>query len=228
MAAFSRWTKGIVICGGVLAAALVAVAAFTGDYGGDSELARIRNLQDSRDIAGLESVARTADTRVARKAVAAMGRLDAPAVAPLVKLVQSDQRPEIRAKAAITLNQVISKGVIEQKDAQQALVDAAKSDSDPNVRAAALTTLGHTRAFEAMPTVLDGLEDDDVNVRRAAYQSVYKILRVRFLYRADDPPEKRQQVVKMIRGMWSDPGARKRVEEYYKGRFKEIYKKHAR
>ncbi len=228
MVRFNRPSKIILAVAGVLIVAAVGALLLTRqDSELSPEMARIAQLQKARDVAGLTEMAKRSNTDVARKAVAALGPLGQSATGALI-VTMKDPRPKVRSKAAITLNQTISKGVIDQKDAQQALVQAAKSDPDPEVRASALTTLGHTRAYEAFETVLDGMEDTDVGVRDAGYQAMYKILRIGFRYKADDPEPARRKVVQQIRSLWKDPGARQRVEEYYQGRFKKIYEKFAR
>jgi len=225
---FSLGGKIFVACATVLIACSAVVLVFTSEDEESGDLARIRKCQEAGDIDGLSTIARAPNPAIARRAVAAMGPLGEKARTTLVRIMQKDARPEVRSKAAITINQVISKGVIEQKDAQHALVTAAESDPSPVVRASAITTLGHSRAYETMDTIIGRLEDNEETVRRASIQSVYKILRVRFFYRPDDPPAKRQEAIKGIQAFWQVPGNRLRVEQYYKGRFKRIYERFAR
>ncbi|MCE5326895.1 MAG: HEAT repeat domain-containing protein [Planctomycetaceae bacterium] len=228
-ARFSKWSIAILVIAGVLiaSAAVTLVLTWQGDQDPNPEIARIQHLQKAGDVPGLVEMSRKQDTVIARKAIGALGPLGEKATPSLIAAMK-DARPTVRSKAAVTLNQTISKGVIEQKDAQQALVNAAKNDPDEGVRSSALTTLGHSRAYETMDTILDGMDDPSPAVREAAYQAMRKVLGMDFPYKADDPEPKRRQDVNMIRAAWRDPGFRGRVEEYYNGRFNRIYKRYAR
>ncbi|MEN6506230.1 MAG: HEAT repeat domain-containing protein [Planctomycetaceae bacterium] len=228
-ARFSTWSIVTLIIAGVLIAGALVTLAMTwqNDQDANPDLARIRQLQQSGDVGGLVEMTRKQDTDIARKAVGALGPLGEKATPALI-VAMKDSRPMVRSKAAVTLNQTISKGVIEQKDAQQALVEAAKTDPDEGVRSSAITTLGHARAYETMDTILDGMEDASPAVREAAHQAMRKVLGLDYPFKADDPEPKRRQMVQMIRSAWKQPGFRERIEEYYQGRFKRIYKRFAR
>jgi HEAT repeat protein len=90
-------------------------------------------------------------------------------VPSLLKALKRDEAV-VRAGAAVALGRVRPKPV----DAIDALSPAMK-DADPNVRAAAIKCLGIVGREKAIPSLIMGLQDRDVQVRRNAADALSKL-----------------------------------------------------
>ncbi len=89
----------------------------------------------------------------------------------------------------------------------QQLRAALSQDNPPQVRAAAAAAFAADpetalRDPQTMSALLAALEDPDPLVRGRAGAAVATILNADFYYRADDPPERRQQAIEKIRTHW--------------------------
>jgi HEAT repeat protein len=72
----------------------------------------------------------------------------------------------------------------------------------PDVRVAAAGACGERRLAELGPPLVDLLEDEDVDVRRAGIASLRKLANQFYGYRADDPPARRDAAVARWREHW--------------------------
>ena len=80
------------------------------------------------------------------------------------------------------------------------LTGVLDEDPSPAVRAAAARGLSRLRRREAIPDLLDALDDDDLQVRTWAITALNNTLRsTRFVYKADDPREVRLRNISIIR-----------------------------
>ena len=90
----------------------------------------------------------------------------------------------------------------EKKTPEEARGELAKSDAPPETRAEAAAQLGAMRDRQSVPQLIAALEDDDLHVRARANAAVIQILGADFMFRADDPPERRRQAVERIKKHW--------------------------
>jgi HEAT repeat protein len=70
------------------------------------------------------------------------------------------------------------------------------------VRAAAADALGAMGDSQSMPQLLAAMEDANAAVRGRAGVAVQRILGADFFFRANDPPEKREDTLQRIRNHW--------------------------
>jgi len=185
----------------LIGAALVVGAAVTWRLatGGD-------RYRRKGDVAALGREVSNSDLKVAQRAVDALGVVGPKAVSEIEKAM-GDDRPKVRAKAAIAL---ASAG---HRDRTALLAKAARDDPSADVRATAVSALGQVYAYNEMETLLAALEDGDVTVRRRAAEAICRITGVDFAFRADDPPEKRRKIIAIVRHLW--PKMEPRVRDYY-------------
>ena len=88
-----------------------------------------------------------------------------------------------------------------QRTPEEVRAELAGSDS-PEVRADSAGRLGAWHDRQSMPQLIAALDDDDLNVRARAGAAVIEILGADFLFRADDPPQRRRQAVERIKKHW--------------------------
>jgi len=80
------------------------------------------------------------------------------------------------------------------------LTSALAEDPAPVIRAAAARGLSRLKRREAIPQLLDALDDDDLHVRTWAITALNNTLHgVRFPYRADEPRERRLYNISIMR-----------------------------
>jgi len=160
------------------------------------EHARIEQLRQAKDLAGLGTQAAHTNERVARLAVGAMGRLGAEAV-PKIERALEDKRPRVRERAATAYAQAA------RHDQAAPLAKLVREDASPNVRAAAVAGLGRLCAFDEMESILAAMDDPDVAVRRRASKAATRIACVIVGYQADDPVAKRHAAIRRMRAHWA-------------------------
>jgi HEAT repeat protein len=97
-------------------------------------------------------------------AAAALSRIGAPAVAPLLARLDGDD-PDMRQAAAGVLGAIADRRAV-------APLAARLADPDPNVRAAAAEALGKIGGPEAVATLLAALDSDDATLRLSALESL--------------------------------------------------------
>jgi hypothetical protein len=85
------------------------------------------------------------------------------------------------------------------------------------VRAAAIPFLGACRDISSGPMLLAACEDADPLVRGRAAAAMYPILSAKFHFKADDPPDRRKNVIKGMRRSYENlllsPDVKTRLEE---------------
>jgi len=147
----------------------------------------------------LTALAEDPHPEVAAHAVRALGRRGEPRTVPVIrKVVEQDERPRVREAGVVAL------GRMGRHTDPKVLVGAATDDPSPRVRATAAKWIGMLRYWQGMPALIQGLRDPSLRVRRSAYGAVRRMWERDFLYRADDPPEKREQRVRLIEASWKD------------------------
>ena len=138
------------------------------------------------------------DEQIAVRCTDALGRLAFLEHEATLAKVLKDRRPNIRAAAVVAI------GRYGRKEADHQLVMASfRQDKMPQVRAAAAKVFGRNLLWDAMPDLVNGLRDDSVEVRTHSFESVSKILGVRFKYYPSASPESREPVVKTIEKYYS-------------------------
>ena len=81
------------------------------------------------------------------------------------------------------------RGVLAESDSQAARADAA-------------ARLGQMRDEESMSALLESMEDPDPVIRGRAAAAVRKVMGADYYFRADDPPQRRKQVIAIIKKQW--------------------------
>lgn len=118
-----------------------------------SPLIAVMQAEDRRasgegDLALLTDALRSDDVAVRRAAVRALGRLEDPVHLPaLATVLREDAEPAVRAQAAWSVAQALSRGI--GIDGVAALYVTLNDDQDPTVRAAAAVSLGRLRYEDA-------------------------------------------------------------------------------
>jgi len=149
--------------------------------------------------AALASLAEDPEPEVAAHAVQALGRRAEPRNVPtLKKVVAKDTRPRVREAGIVALARM------GMRTDPEVLAKAVTDDASPRVRATAAKWIGMLRYWQGMPALIQGLGDPSLRVRQSAYAAVRRLWERDFLYRADDPPEKREQRVRLIKASWED------------------------
>lgn len=109
------------------------------------------------------------------------------------RLEQSDST-DVKVRAA---HDFIRHGERARVQVRQAL--ASHANYEPEVVAPLLQATMKNRDLASAPTVIALLEHPDPKVRGRAGAAVRKILGADFGFRANDPPEKRRKIVKIIK-----------------------------
>jgi HEAT repeat protein len=82
------------------------------------------------------------------------------------------------------------------------LRDCLNKEGSWQARAEAAAKLGEMGDEESMPALLRAMEDPNPAVRGRAAAAVRKIMKADYFFRANDPPERRKQVIAIIKGHW--------------------------
>jgi len=184
---------------------LAAVTEMTGRTSGKVDAALLEALSDP-------------DPHVASQAVRAVGRWTHRDSLPSLKKALHDSRTEVRVAAVDAI------GKFRYRDEVDAslLRDFLGSGREvPEVRASAARSLGRMQCWQAMPELVDALEDPDVLVRGRAGAAVCRILGVDFGFRAEASLKNRRRAVREIRSSWQ---GFQRAHEDYVRRLKEKMK----
>ena len=207
--------KRLIVLGAVAGVlALVVLLARMGDSTGALvETARLAEDTEAR-LEAIEELGRTgsddayvalagitgdANPEVATRAVQALGTRGDPRNVPvLAKVVEEDERPRVREAGVVAL------GKMGMRTDPRTLAKAVTDDPSPRVRATAAKWIGMLRYWQGMPALIKGLRDPSVRVRQSAYGAIRRMWERDFLYRADDPPEKRAQRVGLVEASWED------------------------
>ena len=89
----------------------------------------------------------------------------------------------------------------------QPIVQKASQDPSPAVRSVALTSLAGFKKHKKrlLPTILDGLEDPNPQVRRRAARALKRLTGTRFpAFEASASPKRRKEAVMFIRSYFKD------------------------
>ena len=150
--------------------------------------------------AALASLAEDPEPEVAAHAVQALVVTDN---AESVRISYTGILPDLfnEGQGVVTKGKLGAGGVFY---AEEVLAKAVTDDASPRVRATAAKWIGMLRYWQGMPALIQGLGDPSLRVRQSAYAAVRRLWERDFLYRADDPPEKREQRVRLIKASWED------------------------
>jgi hypothetical protein len=85
----------------------------------------------------------------------------------------------------------------------QFLIDVLRNPNEQaEVRAAAAERLGEMRHWDAGPAIIDAMEDSSDLLRARAGVALRRIIVVDLGYRANDPSDRRGEVIRRIRQLW--------------------------
>lgn len=85
----------------------------------------------------------------------------------------------------------------------QFLIDVLRNPNEQaEVRAAAAERLGEMRHWDAGPAIIDAMEDSSDLLRARAGVALRRIIIVDLGYRANDPADRRDEVIRRIRQLW--------------------------
>jgi HEAT repeat protein len=131
--------------------------------------------------------------------VTALGARQDPKNVPTLKnVIVQDERPRVREAGVVAL------GRMGMRTDPRTLAEAVTEDPSPRVRATAAKWLGVLRYWQGMPALIAGLRDPSLRVRQSAYTAIRRMWERDFLYRADEPPEKREPRIRLIEASWED------------------------
>ena len=162
-----------------------------------SAIDRLATVPSEEASAVLAEAAQDPSPEVATRAVLALGRRADPKTLPTLRTVATkDPRPAVREAG------VVAVGRLGARTDPEVLVQALRKDPSARVRATAAKWIGLLRYWEGMPALIEGLRDEDLRVRQAAYGAIRRLWGRDFLYRADAPPEEREARIRLIEGSW--------------------------
>ncbi|MCE5279534.1 MAG: HEAT repeat domain-containing protein [Planctomycetaceae bacterium] len=197
------------------------------------DMTAAREALNRKDYDAIVGQVQTKPVSEAGAYVRALGKLGLPAQPALNRLLdrRNEPRLEVRAKAATALNATLPAD--QPKDAfgesVKALVESLRRDPAHEVRVSAATTLGLSRSYETMDDLIDAMNDEQIEVRRAALAAVNKILCLKLDYNVEDEKPQRDAFLKILKNQWHDEKYQSKVVGYYRtGRFKTVYRKYAR
>jgi len=171
------------------------------DQGQDYARAKVEELARAEDVAGLARQIRTGDERMAKLAVAALGRMG-EIVRPEIEKALADKRPAVREKAATAFAKVAPR----QEASKLAVL--IKQDESADVRAAAVAGLDRMYAFQEMDAIINAMEDPDPAVRRRASKAATKFTCATVQYNPEGSPDEWHQGAERMRQVWQQDKAR--------------------
>jgi hypothetical protein len=137
-----------------------------------------------------------------------------PAPAKLAQQALSAGEAEARAAAAFALAQA-------GDDGQEQMIAVLKESKDPAVRAIVIRGLESNYCYDAMPVLLDTLDDRDPQVFIRAAAAVQRLLGQHVAlskddvgFRVEDPPEKRRQKIEKAREYWENLRVAPRLQRW--------------
>jgi HEAT repeat protein len=110
----------------------------------------------------------------------------------LAKRALTAANPADREKAARLLAESGQAGIPHMREV------VAKTDS-PEIKSDLIQGLGAAKDWRSMPVLLDALGDANERIRARAGVAVTDMLGVDYLFRAQDPPDKREAIAKIMR-----------------------------
>jgi HEAT repeat protein len=153
------------------------------------------------DVKALADLARSRDVPVASEAVRALGRCGHAGLPDLRGLLK-DPRPKVRVAAVLALRRAAD------AETDSALAEAAR-DGESAVRAAAVSVLGHHKAWRHGDVLIDAMEDADPAVRDRAAVAFREVAGAGLDPRAAGP----ERMAGELRALW--PEMRQALEAYY-------------
>lgn len=184
-------------------------------------LAAMRELGDDDSAEATQALigaANDVDERVACQAVAQLTRRARPRHVKVLTEAAKDSRPVVREAAVAGMGQFHLRDEVDPRVLTRVLRGEREQ---PNVRAAAARALGRLQLWDGMPALVEALEHPDPLVRGRAGAAIRKMLGRDYLFRANDPLEKRREAIANIRRDWR---GFKRAHELYVRRLKEKQK----
>lgn len=190
----------IVVQMGDSTAGVIETARSAGETGARLEaIDRLGKTSSETAEAALVSLAEAPEPEIAVRAIQALGRRGGPRTVPALReVVAKDERPQVREAGIVAL------GRMGMKTDPAVLAKTVTDDPSPYVRATAAKWVGMLRYWQGMPSLIQGLRDPSVRVRQNAYGAIRRMWERDFLYRADDPLEKREPRVHLIEASWED------------------------
>lgn len=129
---------------------------------------------------------------------------------PPEKLVEEalhQPEPVARQQAAVQLADRAA-------ESPQRLREVYRQSDSPEVRAACISGMAQTWEYESMDDLLAALDDESPLVRGRAGSAATRMLGIDFLYKAHDPPEKRQLAAKRMRAAWQSMQTSGKLDEW--------------
>jgi hypothetical protein len=123
----------------------------------------------------------------------------------LAQLALKDGDPAEQEKAAIRLEALAGKlpKTGTRNEAQPHLARVLAESKNPGVRAAAMRGLAGIWDYECVPAMLDALDDESPQVRRAAAGALEALIQAEHTFDAGGNPEGRKAAAQRLRGMWN-------------------------
>ena len=162
--------------------------------GGDSA-----NLPPSggKNVPGRAKVPEQAEVAARRREVVDIAVQGKPEYLPQLKKAAAD--PDWRVRHAA----VDGVGRLGREGDPQFLIDVLRNPNEQaEVRAAAAERLGEMRHWDAGPAIIDAMEDSSDLLRARAGVALRRIIVVDLGYRANDPSDRRGEVIRRIRQLW--------------------------
>ncbi len=213
---------------GLLLALLLTATGCSGSAGGSASDGRRHDKIAAPD--GTDTPAQRAEK------ISRLGNEATIEDAPTLIDALEDNSPEVRAAAVKAAEKVLGAGIayraFDPPDERRAAVDRYR-------RLFALAQEnGVSHIIDTVPLLMDQLEDEDVSVRRQAYEDIKQLTGAGFRFVADGPADERQQVVERYRHLWqlwNQPGNEilerlrdpDKMREYKRERVEEIKRRRA-
>ena len=179
-----------------------------GDF--DQKVEAIQGLEESDSDAAGRAIARASqdkDTRVARRAICALGRMKRPDLLDHIKTATRAKDESVRVAAITALG---TAG--DERDVSMLTENLSNTAETTRVRAASALSLGALDDFRAVPTLIEALSDPSPLVRGRAYAAIRKIYQLDVGFRAKDEPAKRQAAITRIQQLY--PSLKERHADY--------------
>ncbi len=122
----------------------------------------------------------------------------------LLRLALDHNAPDKQELAASQLTALACResGCGDLNPLQPYLLRVLRESDNPGARAASIRGLATIFDYGCGPALLEALDDPSAQVRNAAAMAIQRLISRRFLFRANDPPQKRQAVAEEIRQEW--------------------------
>ena len=119
------------------------------------------------------------------------------AVSPeeLAQAALTADTPRERENAAVRLSQL-------GRPARDQLLQVLGQSKQPEVRVACIRGLHQQWDYRSVSLLLGMMDDESPLVRAQAGATIQDLLRFDFGFRANDPPQKRQEAIKQFRAWW--------------------------